>query len=86
MKNNMTFIAILVVTALFGYLSVTLTMEEKKAEKVNPRGIAISAYLLEHHQQVVDPEQAQYLDIQLNTFNLSVKDMDIFITKVKGAM
>ncbi len=52
--------------------------------EINHRGVAIAAYLLEHHQQVVDPEQAQYLNIQLNTFNLTVKDMDIFLTKIMG--
>ncbi len=83
MKNAPTLLAVLFITILF--LAMSLNKPDiVNDDQSNARGEAISAYLLEHHGQIVAPEQAQYLNIQLNQFNLSVKDLDIFTTKIIG--
>jgi hypothetical protein len=47
-------------------------------EEQELKGEAISHYLFEMHSLEIPPEQARFLNINANTYDVSIKELEIF--------
>ena len=48
------------------------------------KGIAIHNYMLMVHNLDIPPEEAMYLNINANTYDVSIEDVTMFITNIEG--
>ena len=47
------------------------------------KGIAVHNFMLLHHKLDIPPEEAMYLNINANTYDVGIDDITMFITNVK---
>lgn len=51
-------------------------------EHMADKGKAISNYLFIYHSLEIPPEQAKYFDINVNQYDIQLKDMDVFMGSI----
>jgi hypothetical protein len=62
----------------FSILSFMLLANDWYKDEQAKKGRAISHYLFEMHSLEIPPEQARFLGINANTYDVSIKELEIF--------
>lgn len=78
MKADELFIKFTMVVALI-FLVWALAAKEIDQYQA-AKGEAISNFLLHYHNYEIPPEQARFFDVTVTTYDISIKDMEVFMT------